>query len=386
MMLPPIHYLTTPTPLAAAPAASDTGVNSPNWVLPFDASSTGDQTSWLFWLINWISVFFTVIVLVALVWFVFRYRQRGGVPEEGRGTSHSTTLEITWTLIPTMIVLVIFVYGFRVYLDKTIPPDDANEIDVMGVMWNWSFMYPDGNGGRSPNLVVPVNEPVTLTLQSSDVIHSVFIPAFRVKKDAVPGRYNKMWFEADRLGTYELFCTEYCGTLHSKMGAKVQVVTREEYDKHLELVSDPFNGVDADGNPIRLTYPEVGEKLWNQLCITCHSVDGSAGTGPTWQGLYGKTREFTDGTQAVADEAYLRESILYPGRKIVVGYGNAMPSFAGQLNDEEVRAINSYIATLSDGYKVGEDGQILGPGDSTGLDGPSVEEGPSQSTGGEPAE
>jgi cytochrome c oxidase subunit 2 len=365
MTLAPIFNL-----FAAATVTTDTGVNSDYWVLPSDASSTGDATSWLFWLITYITIFFSVVVTVAMIWFVIRYRQKGGIPAEGKGASHSTTLEITWTLIPTMIVLIIFVYGFRVYLDKTIAPDDANQINVQGYMWAWNFTYPDGGGGMSQDLVVPVNEPVKLTMTSKDVIHSVYIPAFRVKKDAVPGRFNSLWFQADELGTYELFCTEYCGTLHSKMGAKVQVVTREEYDKHLEVISNPY--IDAEGNPV--PFAEVGEMYWNNLCISCHSVDGSVGTGPSWLGIYGEVHQMVDGEQVEVDLDYIRESILYPGNRIIEGWGNAMPAFVGQLDERDIVAITAYIATLSDGYEVGADGQIIGP-DNTSTGGPGLEDG-----------
>lgn len=361
-----------------ATATADTGVNSPNLFMPLDASVTGDDTDWTMWFINWITIFFGVAVIGAMVAFAIIFRHRPGRPEEGKGASHSTTLEITWTLIPTLIVLVMFTFGFRGYLSSQVPPADAIQINAMGRMWNWYFTYPDGQGGGSGTLYVPVNEPVVLTLSSEDVIHSLFIPAFRAKKDVVPGRYNKMWFLADKEGVYELFCTEYCGTSHSKMATKVHVVSREKYEAQMRIVANRFIGVNPDGTTYDKPVEQVGLEIWQELgCATCHSVDGSELQCPTWKGLYGAQRPLADGSSILADEAYLRESIKYPGVKLVQGYGNVMPSYAASLSEEEGRdeigAVIAYIKTLSDNVKTNPLGDSFDE-DNTSLGGPNVDD------------
>ncbi|MEM6313185.1 MAG: cytochrome c oxidase subunit II [Planctomycetota bacterium] len=344
--------ISTVAPAVDAIPTADTGVNSPNILMPLDASSTGDDVDWTMWMINYISFFFAAVVILAMIGFAIVFRQRGGVPQEGRGASHSTTLEITWTLIPTLIVLVIFTFGFRGYLSSQVPPTDAIQISANGKMWAWFFTYPDALGRGAPELWVPVNEPVQITLDSSDVIHSLYIPAFRVKKDVVPGRYNTLWFTADKEGTYELFCTEYCGTLHAEMITKVHVVSREEYDKKMEEISDPY----ADNAPFWL----VGQQIHQQNgCAACHSIDGSVGTGPSWKDLWGAERQLDDGSVVIADQAYITESIRYPGRKILAGWGNVMPSYAAQLSDKDSIAVGEYIKTLTEGFTVNEKGAVV---------------------------
>lgn len=334
----------------AAPVTNDTGWGQ--GFMPFDASSSGDDVDWTMWMINYISFFFGGIVIIAMVAFAIIFRHRKDGPQEGRGASHSTTLEITWTLIPTLIVLVIFTFGFRGYLSSRFAPPDAIQISANGKMWAWFFSYPDALGQGSPELWVPVNEPVQITLDSSDVIHSLYIPAFRVKKDVVPGRFNTLWFQADVEGTYELFCAEYCGTLHSKMVTKVHVVSREEYDAKMEEISNPYAG----GVP----FWEVGQKIHQQQgCAACHSIDGSVGTGPSWKNIWGQQHEMADGSQVLVDQEYITESIRYPGRKIVAGWGNVMPSYAAQLSVKDTIAVGEYIKSLTDGFTIDENGAVV---------------------------
>ena len=214
-----------------------------------------------------------------------------------------------------------------------------------------------------------------LTLASADVIHSLYIPAFRAKKDVVPGRYNRMWFTPTKIGTYELFCSEYCGTLHSRMGAKVEVLSRPDFEAKMDEISDPYFRTDEEtGEKVAVPFAQVGQQYHQNLCVSCHSVDGSAGTGPSWKGIYMAERRGVDGSVRVGDDEYIAESIWYPGRFILEGYGNAMPAFKSTLDERDLRAITAYIATLGDGYKADADGTVTGPGESTSLDGPSVEE------------
>ena len=213
----------------------------------------------------------------------------------------------------------------------------AYEIRVQARSWGWSFEYP--NGVTTDTLYVPADEPVKTTMSSQDVIHSFYVPAFRVKQDVLPNRYTSVWFEATKEGTYDLFCTEYCGRNHSEMDAEVKVVSRARFDEWLE----------SAGTPDDIPLPELGEKLYTQQgCQGCHSLDGSDMVGPTWKGLYGKTdHQMADGSTVTADANYLRESILQSGAKVVEGYQNVMPSYAS-LSEREVTGLVEFIKEQSD--------------------------------------
>jgi len=334
------------------PAQRDTGPGSPNFWMPQAASTHAEHVDFMWNFIMAVTVIFTLIVVVLMTWFLIKYRAKGDdEPDPTNVVTHSTTLEITWTVIPTCIVLVMFVLGFRGYLDSSVAPPSAYNVKVNGFTWGWNFTYPDGR--QTPNLHLPKGRDVRFELTSSDVLHSSYVPAFRLKKDVVPGRINSYWVNPTQEGIFELFCTEYCGQQHSEMVAKVFVYDAENYDAALDkmtnIYADPVTG---DPRPPA----EVGKVLWSARgCMGCHSIDGSDGTGPTWQNLWMANRQFTDGTEGVADANYIRESIYYPARKIVVGYGNAMPGYLGQLDERDVSSITEYIKTLSPD-KAGEDG------------------------------
>jgi cytochrome c oxidase subunit 2 len=217
-----------------------------------------------------------------------------------------------------------------------VAPANAREIQVNAKMWEWDFTY--GNGHNNPReLHVPKGEPIQLVLNSADVIHSFFVPQFRIKKDVVPRRYNKVWFEATMTGTFDIYCAEYCGTNHSKMLAKVVVHEPDEFEQWLRSASV------ITGTPI-----EIGRKQFELRCSSCHRADEVAGIGPGWKNIFGYPRPLTGGGSVVADEAYLRESILYPGAKVVAGFPNQMPSFQGVLRDEYVDGLIAYIKSLSE--------------------------------------
>jgi len=305
------------------------------WMPPADSTSAAGVDR-LFYFIFWLSVFFFILIVSLMVLFVFKYRAR-----EGRGPqkspSHHTALEVTWTVIPLILVLFIFYYGFKSYLDLYTPPANAYEINVTGQKWSWLFTYP--NGHVDQNLHVPVNQPVRLVMTSEDVIHSLYIPNFRLKLDVVPGRYSKIWFEATNPGEYNIFCAEYCGTGHSDMHALCVVHPTGEFEKWLEDASDIFKD---------RSLSEVGEYLYKSRgCAQCHSIDGTAGTGPSFKGVFGHEVQFRDGSSGIADENYIRESILNPGAKVVSGYQNVMPTFQGKLADKEITAVIEYLKTLS---------------------------------------
>lgn len=310
------------------------------------AIQSGEVDAIMFF-IFWVSVFFFVVLMGLTIYFAVKYRRRRGVPQE-RSTSHNTPLELTWSIIPTLLMAVMFVWGFKVYLEMHAVPAGAETINVTAKKWAWSFEYDDGSSSRQvtdpivgmqyPIYAVPAGRPVRLLMQSQDVIHSLYIPAMRKKIDVFPNRYTVYSFTPTEPGDYQLFCAEYCGDQHSQMMAVIRVMDEGAYRS--------WRTEQASTDDIPL--PELGKILrLAKGCAQCHTVDGSPNTGPSWKDIFGTTHQFTDGTSAAVDENYLRESILYPGNKIVAGYPNQMPSYAGQLKEREIRALIAYIAELS---------------------------------------
>jgi cytochrome c oxidase subunit 2 len=222
-----------------------------------------------------------------------------------------------------------------VYYQLRKMPTDGLEISVQGQKWYWSFTYKNGRKA-SNEFFVPVGQDVKLVMNSADVLHSFYIPAFRNKQDVVPGRYTALWFRAEKEGTYQVFCTEYCGDQHSGMQAKLHVVPREKYEEWLS--NDPYKG---------LTPLQIGQKIHTAQCIACHNITGApGGVGPTWKGSWGAKHVMEGGAEVVVDENYVRESIVNPQAKLVKGYPPVMPTFAGQLKDEEISGVIEYLKTL----------------------------------------
>lgn len=234
-----------------------------------------------------------------------------------------------------------FIYGFVVYKDMRTPPADAVDITVVGKQWLWTFEY--YNGKKTLNeLYVEQNRPVRLVMQADDVLHSFFVPGFRVKQDLVPGRYVQLWFTPTKIGTFDIFCAEYCGTGHSVMLGKVIVLSPEAYD----IWEHGLPGGE-DTAVANLPPAELGEKIYKEKgCNACHSVDGSTLVGPSFKGVFGHKVELTDGSTVDADENYIRQSILEPQTQVVKGFQPVMPSFKGILSDDEVTAVIAYIKTL----------------------------------------
>ena len=305
--------------------------------MPVQGSTGAVVVDRIFSLILWVSVFFFVLIVLLMVLFVVRYRRRAGREEAEPSPRHNTALEITWTVIPILIVIVIFVWGFRAFLNLNVPPANAYEVLVTGQKWKWLFTYP--NGHVDENLHVPVDTPVRLVMTSEDVIHSFYVPAFRMKKDVVPGRYSKAWFRATRVGEFQVYCAEYCGTSHSDMLSMVVVHEPGGFEQWLERAAD-----------FLATMPpaEAGAKLVTQRgCAQCHSVDGRGGIGPTLKGVFGHEQQLTTGVRVTADEDYIRESIIEPQAKVVAGYQPVMPTYKGRLKDAEITAIIEYLKVLS---------------------------------------
>lgn len=281
------------------------------------------------------SILFALVVGLMTL-FVVQYRRRPGkLPQ--KSPSHNTLLEVTWTAIPILIVAVIFYQGFVAYLTMQTAPPGCYDLRVSARQWAWQFIYP--NGHVDENLHVPAGEPVRLTMTSEDVIHGLWIPALRIKKDVVPGRYASLWFQADKPGTYDLVCTQYCGDDHSNMLSTVVVHTPEDYDKWLKEAANYLK---------TLPPAEAGKMLYQRRgCSQCHSIDGTAGTGPSFKGIYGTETKLSNGSTVLVDDNYIRESILEPQAKIVAGYQPVMSTYKGLVSDDEITAIIEFIKSLS---------------------------------------
>jgi cytochrome c oxidase subunit 2 len=315
---------------------------SPLFWMPRDASITSRNVDWVWDFMVWMSVLCAIGIFVVMFYFVWRFRAKSRAANElaEASSEHNTTLEITWSVIPLVICIALFVWGFRGYVDLRTPPKDALEIHATGQKWKWSFDHtcPSGDKLSEDKLHAPIDTPVRVIISSMDVLHALFIPNFRTKMDAVPGRYTDLWFQATEAGNFPIFCAEYCGTAHSDMLTSVVVHPPGEYEKWLQ--EECGKADDKVGAP-------RGEMLYTKKgCDVCHSIDGSTKIGPSWKGLFGKTQSFVSGPPVQVDENYLRESILDPQAKIVQGFTPAMPPFQGQLSDRDLTGLIEYIKTL----------------------------------------
>ncbi|RYG39592.1 cytochrome c oxidase subunit II [bacterium] len=310
---------------------------------PPSASNFAREHDFVFYLLTILTLIFTLIVGVAVVFFTVRYR-RGTRVDRSRPIYEDLRLELTWTIIPLILGLVMFFLGARLFVKMKTPPADAQEIFVIGKQWMWHAQH--SNGVRENNtLHVPVGKPIKLTMISQDVLHAFYIPAFRVQMGVVPGRYTQMWFTPTEAGTYHLFCNMYCGTQHSEMGGTVVAMEPREFSAWL---ANGGNNVPA------MTLEQSGAKLYNQLaCNTCHGAEDDL-RGPSLYSIYNKPRALADGSTRVADETYLRESILRPHNVLTQGYGPTMPSYGDkgsdgktpQLSEEDVLKLVTYIRTM----------------------------------------
>lgn len=304
------------------------------WFPPQGSTFAAEQDS-LYNFVYYCSIILFVLVVGAIFYFAIKYRRRGAATRTD-GRDHNLAIEIIWTVIPTIVVMIIFVWGFRDFLERYVVPHDAMEIKVTGQRWFWTFDYPDG-GNAVNELVVPSGRPIKLLMSSKDVIHSFFIPDMRIKMDVLPNRYTVAWFEPVSTGEGNIFCTEYCGTSHSEMIGRYRVVSEKEYADWMEK-SNSGEGMSLE---------EFGAKLFSsKACKTCHSVDGSKNTGPTFQGIFGTQVLLKSGQTVTIDENYLRQSILDPQSQVVAGYEPVMPTFQGVLKDRQLDALIAYIKSL----------------------------------------
>lgn len=301
-------------------------------LFPEQASSVAPRVDALYFYLLGVATFFTIAIFIAIVFLALYYRRSAPRNRKPGHSSKIWILEVTWIAIPFLLAMVMFAWGADVYFDIEVPPPDALEIQVVGKQWMWKTQHPQGR--REINeLHIPVGRPVRLRMISEDVIHSFYVPAFRVKQDVLPGRYSSLWFKATRPGKFHLFCAEYCGTDHAKMAGHVYAMTPADYAAWLAGGHDEPPA-------------SAGENLFNQFrCQTCH-FQGPDARCPVLQNLFGSTVRLADGRTLTADEAYIRESIMNPGAKIVAGYQAVMPTYQGQLTEEQVFQLVEYIKSL----------------------------------------
>jgi cytochrome c oxidase subunit II len=299
---------------------------------PVEASNIAGSVDALFAFILLTSLFFTVLVAVLVLFAALRYKRKSP-GEVGSTVEGHLAMEIGWTLIPLVIAVGMFAWGAVVYVNFRVAPTDTLDIYVIGKQWMWKLQQP--NGRKEINeLHVPVNRNIKLIMGSEDVIHDFYVPAFRVKMDVVPGRYNTLWFRPTLAGKYHFYCSQYCGTNHALMGGWVTVQEPAEYAAWL-------SGESGDVNPV-----SAGEKLFSSLaCTTCHVGNGT-GRGPSLNGVFGAKVLFADGSSATADESYIRESILQPKAKIVAGFQPVMPTFQGLVTEEQIQNLTAYVKSL----------------------------------------
>jgi cytochrome c oxidase subunit 2 len=334
-----------------------------SWVpiFPEQASTFAWQVDLLYFYLIAISVAFSIPIVVGIFYFALKYREREryAVPDEIHG---SIVLETVWSIIPFVISMTIFLGGAIVYFNQFATPEDAMEIYVVGKQWMWKVQH--GTGQREINeLHVPVGRKVKLTITTEDVLHDFFVPAFRTKVDAVPGRYTYMWFEATTPGKYHLFCAEYCGLNHSGMGGWVYVMEQRDFDNWL-------SGSVSGQTPV-----EMGRDLFqNKLgCASCHA-GGPQQRGAQLEGIFGKEVKLVGGQTVIADDQYIRNSILNPASQVVEGFQPIMPTFKGQVNDEQLNSLVAYIKSLSG---------VTGTGAAPAAPANSVATPPANSSGGQ---
>jgi cytochrome c oxidase subunit 2 len=308
-------------------------------LFPEQASTLAGWVDGVFFYGLGISVFFTTLICFLVIFFAVKYR-RGSRADRSNPVTHNTTIEVLWIGIPLMLALVLFFASTFVYYHLIQYPADSSEIYVLGKQWMWEIQHPEGR--REINtLHVAVGRPVRLTMTSQDVIHSFYIPAFRVKQDVVPGRYTSMWFQPTKPGTYHLFCAEYCGTLHSGMIGKIVVMEPAEYEAWLQSGTE------------RESMAAEGERLFRQYgCSGCHGRNASV-RAPLLDGVYGHSVALSDGRVVKADERYIRDSILLPGSQVVAGYDPVMPTFEGHINEGDLLKIIAYIKSIGNTERAG---------------------------------
>jgi cytochrome c oxidase subunit II len=301
---------------------------------PPAASTISGEVDQLYYLLTGITLFFTVLIFSIIFYFMVKYRRRSN-DEKPPEVHSSLVLELAWTIIPSLICVVVFVWSSSLYIRSSRPPSASTEIFVIGKQWMWHLQHPEGP--REINeLHVPVGQPVKLTMTSQDVIHGFYIPAFRLKKDVLPGRYTSLWFEATDVGTYHIFCTEFCGTNHTEMIGWVYVMAPSDYAAWLA------NGEKSE------PMAQQGEEIFNHYtCGYCHLADGT-GRGPSLVGIFGKSEKLSTGESRVVDEGLIRQALTQPNSVPVAGYAPIMPTFQGQFTEDQILQLIAYVKSLGE--------------------------------------
>jgi len=307
--------------------------DSPYFWLPVRASTVGESYDGLFMFIMWVSIVSALMLMGLMILFVAKYRAKSRKTQPQPSTDHHTGLEIIWSVVPLPIVIAMFAWGFQGFVELRTTPKDAFEVHVTGQKWKWLFEYP--NGLTDDVLHVPMGQKTRVIINAVDVLHSFYLPAFRTKIDAVPGRYTELWFEPTAAGTYPIFCAEYCGTNHSSMITTVVVHEANEFKGWLKKQEELIDALP----PV-----ELGLKMYNQNgCSTCHSTDGTVKTGPSFKGVFGKAEKLSDGSTVTVDENYIKQSIEEPQSQLVQGFPPAMPTFKGKLSDKKIAGLIAFI-------------------------------------------
>jgi len=320
-----------------------------DWLLPQRAAEGAREVDALFLSLMGMALFFIVLVGILILRFGIKYR--AGSPADRSDRVRKTWhWEITWTIIPTIIGLGIFVWAGWVFFGVTQPPDDARSVYVVGKQWMWKIQHP-GGPEEINELHLARGQPVKLVMRSQDVIHSFYIPAFRVKQDVLPGRYTTLWFTPSRTGVYHLFCAEYCGTEHSHMRGEVYVMEPADFQRWYSAASPKPKAPDMPGTPGAPLALGGRGVFYDHGCNACHTPDARV-IAPRLDGLFGRPVRLRDGAQVIADEQYLRESILEPNAKIAAGYTypSLMPTYKGQISEQELRELIDFIRSLRDGW------------------------------------
>ena len=303
-------------------------------LMPEQASSIAAEVDALYLYLVLISAIFTLLIAGAILIFAIKYR-RGSAANRQQGETHFFWLEATWIVIPFLLTMTMFAWGAKLFFHQVRPPAGALEINCIGRQWMWKFQHPEGNSEIN-DLHVPLNRPIKLQMISEDVIHSLFVPAFRVKQDVLPGRYTTIWFQATKVGQYHLFCAEYCGAKHSEMGGRVIVLEPSQYEAWLA------------GREVAEPPAVAGRRLFDQLrCNGCHLGGALPGRCPPLDNLFGSTVRLKNGQTVVADENYIRESILRPAAKVVAGFEPLMPAYEGQISEEGILQLIAEIKSMS---------------------------------------
>lgn len=339
------------------------------WYIPFfpeEASTSGGQVDLLFVAITALTILFTVMVAGLVIFFSIKYRHTVAANRAGGATMFGNLkLELAWIFIPLMLGTLIFLWSAGLFFNLYSPPQNAQEIYVTGKQWMWKVQHPSGR--REINeLHVPIGQPIKLVMTSQDVIHDFFVPAFRIKMDVLPGRFTEQWFEADKVGEYHIFCAEYCGLDHSRMVGKVVVMDRADYEQWLQGGNAVTGGGSGD-------LADQGEETFNTLgCVGCHRPDNPV--APDLAGVYGSEEELADGSTVLVDDNYVVQSILDPNGQVVAGYQPIMPSYQGQISQDELLGIVAYLKSI------GSTGGV--DVDNAGSEGETENEGSEEGEGG----